>query len=77
MSRLEDERKGSFLLVSLVSARDTHKLLDDSLDELGEVESLVRLAVPDVFTEDGNDLGIGLGVEMVPSLDENKLELLV
>jgi hypothetical protein len=37
----------------------------------------VRLAVPDVFTEDGNDLGIGLGVEMVSSLDENKLELLV
>jgi hypothetical protein len=37
----------------------------------------VGLAVPDVFTEDGNDLGIGFGVEVVSSLDENVFELLV
>jgi hypothetical protein len=55
----------------------THELLDDGLDELGEVESLVGLTVPDVFTEDGDDFGIGLGVEVVSSLDENVFELLV
>jgi hypothetical protein len=37
----------------------------------------VGLTVPHVFTEDGDDLGIGLGVEMVTSLDEDKLEFLV
>ena len=37
----------------------------------------MRLAVPDIFTEDGDNLGIGLGVEVVPSLDEDVLELLV
>jgi hypothetical protein len=37
----------------------------------------VGLTVPDVFTKDGDDLGIGLGVEVVSSLDEDKLEFLV
>ena len=37
----------------------------------------MRLAVPNVFTKDGDDLGIGLGVEVVSTLDENKLEFLV
>lgn len=64
-------------MFSLESDLKTHKLLDDSLDELGKVESLVGLRVPDVFTENGDDLGIGLGVEVVPSLDEDVLELLV
>ena len=35
------------------------------------------LRVPDVFTEDGDDLGISLGVEVVSSLDEDELEFLV
>ena len=56
---------------------ETHKLLDDSLDELGKVESLVGLRVPDVFAENGDNLGIGLGMEVVSSLDEDVLELLV
>jgi hypothetical protein len=77
VSRLEDESKRSFLHVSFVSHFKTHELLDDGLDEFGEVESLVGLAVPNVFTEDGDDLGIGLGVEVVSSLDEDKLEFLV
>ena len=37
----------------------------------------MRLAVPDIFTEDGDNLGIGLGVEVVSSLDEDVFELLV
>jgi hypothetical protein len=37
----------------------------------------VRLAVPDVFAENGDDLGIGLGVEVVTSLDKDVLEFLV
>jgi hypothetical protein len=37
----------------------------------------VGLAVPNVFTEDGDDLGIGFSVEVVSSLDEDKLEFLV
>jgi hypothetical protein len=37
----------------------------------------VGLAIPNVFTKDGDDLGIGLGVEVVSSLDEDKLEFLV
>ena len=35
------------------------------------------LTVPNVFTKDGDDLGIGLGMEVVSSLDEDKLEFLV
>lgn len=62
---------------ALMQISETHKLLDDSLDELGKVESLVGLRVPDVFTENGDNLGIGLGVEVVSSLDEDVLELLV
>jgi len=77
MGRLEDESKRSFLYVSFESNLKTHELLDDSLDELGKVESLVGLRVPDVFTENGDDLGIGLGVKVVSPLDEDVLELLV
>ena len=35
------------------------------------------LAVPNVFTKDGDDLSIGLGMEVVSSLDEDELEFLV
>lgn len=55
----------------------TYKLLDDSLDERGEAQSLVLLEVPDVLAEDGDGLRVGLGLERVASLLENELELLV
>ena len=57
--------------------RRTHDLLDDGLDEGGEGEPLVGLRVPDVLAEDGDGLGVGLGLKVVASLLENKLELLV
>lgn len=74
---LKTKAKDPSCIFSLESDLKTHELLDDSLDELGKVESLVGLRVPDVFTENGDDLGIGLGVEVVSSLDEDVLELLV
>jgi hypothetical protein len=77
VGRLEDESKRSFLLVSLETDIKTHELLDDSLDELCKAESLVGLGVPDVFTKNGDDFGIGLGMEMVSPLDEDIFELLV
>ena len=81
MDRLEDESEGSFLQsisrIPFPLNVWTYKLLDDSLDELGEVESLVWLALEDVFAEDSDTFGIGVGVELVTSLDENVLEFLV
>lgn len=56
---------------------ETHKLLDDSLDELGEVQSLVRLALPDVFAQHGDGFCVGVGVKVVSTLNEDGLELLV
>lgn len=55
----------------------TCKLLDDSLDELGKAQSLVWLAFENVFAEYSDAFGIGVGIEVVTSLDENVLELLV
>ena len=48
--------------------KETYELFDDGLDELGEIQSLLWLAVPDVFAEDGDDLGVGVGSESVSSL---------
>lgn len=55
----------------------THNLLDDGLDECREGEPLVGLRVPDVLAEDGDGLGVGLGLEVVASLFEHEFELLV
>lgn len=55
----------------------TYKLLDDSLDERGEAQSLVLLEIPDVLAKDGDGLRVGLGLERVASLLKNELELLV
>lgn len=54
-----------------------HQLLDNGLDEFGEVEPLVGLAIPDVLAQDGDDFGVGVGVEVVTALDQDVLELLV
>lgn len=37
----------------------------------------MRLAVKDVLAEHSDDFGVGVGIEMVASLDENVLELFV
>ena len=55
----------------------THKLLDDGLDELGEVETFVGLAIPDVFAEHGNGLGVGIGAECIASFVQDELEFFV
>jgi len=65
VSRFEDESERSL------------ELLDNSLDELGKVETLVRLAVPDVFTQSRDDFGISVRVEHVTSLVQDVLELFV
>lgn len=49
----------------------TFEFLDDGLDEFVETESFGRLSVPDVFTQDGDGFGIGIGVERVVSLEED------
>jgi hypothetical protein len=80
VDRFEDESERSFLRkVSSELSRDetTHKLLDDGLDELGKVQSLVGLAVPDISTENGDNFGIGVGVERVSALVQDVLQLLV
>lgn len=53
--------------------KSTYQLFDDSLDKLGKVESLVRLTVPNVFTQHGDGFGIGVGVELVSALDKDGL----
>lgn len=55
----------------------THKFLDDSLDKLREVEPLVGLTIPDIFTKHSNDFGVGVTVESIAALEKNKLELLI
>jgi hypothetical protein len=55
----------------------THQLLDNRLDEGSEVETLMRLAVPNVLAKHSDRLSIGIGAEGVPSLEEDDLELLV
>ena len=55
----------------------THQLLDHRLNQLGKIESLVRLAVPDIFAEHGHCFGVGVGVERVAPLLEHSLELFV
>lgn len=62
MRRLEDEREG------------TLKLLQDGLDELREVHALVGLRVVNVLCEDGRRLGVGLALELVAALLEDKTE---
>jgi hypothetical protein len=37
----------------------------------------VRLAVPDVFAENSDSLSVGIGKELVASLEKDELELLV
>jgi hypothetical protein len=58
-------------------SKRSFELLDDGLDELGKVESLMRLTVVDVFTESRNDLGVSVGVKDVASLVQDVFELLV
>ena len=53
------------------------KLLDNGLDELSEVETLVGLTVVNVFAEGRNDLSVGVGVENVTSLVQDVFELFV
>lgn len=60
-----------------VQEQETHELLDDGLDEGGEGEPLGGLRIPDVLAEDGDGFGVGFGFEVVSSLLENELELLV
>ncbi len=62
MHRLEDEREGAL------------QLLQDGLDELGEVHALVGLRVVDVLGEDSNCLGVGLTLKLVSTLLEDKAE---
>jgi hypothetical protein len=59
------------------SKQPTHQLLDDGLDELGEVESLDRLAVVDVLGKHGDGFGVGVSAEGVAALLEYELDLLV
>lgn len=54
-------------------AKATHKFLYDSLDHLGEIQALVRLAVPNVLAQNGDNLGIGVGEEVVASLKQDEL----
>jgi hypothetical protein len=55
----------------------TDQFLDHSLGQLGERQTLVRLAVVDVFAEHGDGLSVGLGVEGVASFKKHQLEFLV
>lgn len=79
MGRLEHECKRALLPISLALAafRPTCQLLDDRLDQLGEVETLVRLALVDVLAQDGDRLGVGVGLERVAPLGQDVLELFV
>jgi hypothetical protein len=65
VDRLEDEREGAF------------ELHDDALDERGERDLLALLRVVQVLGEDGGDLGVRVGLELVAALLENETELLV
>lgn len=56
---------------------DTHEFFDDSLDEIGEIEPLVRLTVPDILAEYCDCFCISVGVEGVASFDQDSFELLV
>lgn len=55
----------------------TYQLLDNSLDQVGKVQPLVGLRVVDVLAENGDGLGISVGVEAVSTLLEDELDLLV
>lgn len=55
----------------------TYKLLDDSLDELGKVESLGRLTVPNISTQHRHDFCICVRVKRVSPLVQDVLQLLV
>lgn len=65
MTRFENKSKGTF------------EFLDDRLDEVGKVQSLVGLRVVDVVTKHSNGFGISVGAEGVSSLLEHELNLLV
>lgn len=51
------------------------QLLQNSLDECGERNILVVVRIVDIFSEDGDSLGIGLGLELVAALLENEAQL--
>jgi len=61
----------------LSDAGITHQLLNDGLDEIGKVQPLVGLRVVDVLAEDGDSLGVSVGVEGISALLEDELDLLV
>lgn len=65
MTRLEDESERTF------------ELLDDGLDQVGKVQSLVRLRVVNVFAKHGDGFSVGVGLEHVSSLLQNELNFLV
>jgi len=55
----------------------THELHDDALDQGREADLLALLRVVQVLGEDGGDLGVGVGLELVAALLEDEAELLV
>ena len=72
---LQCQNKGGATITTVL--QETHQLLDDGLDERCERQPLVGLQVPDVLAQDGNGLGVGLGLEGVAALLKNELELLI
>lgn len=76
-TKAKDPSYGDCQEITPERCKSTNKLLEHSLDELGEVESLVGLTVPDVLAKNSNGFCVGIGVELVTSLKKDKLEFLI
>ena len=55
----------------------SHEFLDDALDESGEGDLLAVLRIVEVLGENSGDLRVGIGLENVSSLFENKSKFFV
>jgi hypothetical protein len=55
----------------------THQLLDNSLDQLCEIQPFDRLTVIDVFGENSNSFGIGVCSERISSFLKDEFDFLV
>ncbi len=69
VKRYDTPKKGSH--------HPTHQLLDHRLDQIREIQPLVRLTVVDVFAQHSDCLGIGIGSEDVSTFLENELDFFV
>ena len=69
-------QKGAYMRQNKEKKR-THQLLDDRLDESGEVRLAALGRVVEVLAEHGDGLGVGLGLKLVTALRQHKLEFAV